>query len=475
MAVDNLYERGGVFWCRFYVPASEQKRLGKKEMAWSLKTGDPKEAKRRLAEAQVRFYELITPPDPIREKLTEHFGIPKDWPSSKVAAALDKLTTAASHADERYAEKMKETFWLWEQSGISVDLTIDSTKLVGDHRPFDEEFRLAAQSMGLDPGAVKHIPHAMTGGKQISTAKNTLGKVAEKWAEERKPAPKTVLEAKSTVQQFEQVIGKRPIEAISKKDIVAYKEHLLKAEGRNGKPLAAGSVQKRVNLVKTILEYAAANDIIPANPGRGVTIPKGQSERLPFTTDELDILFSSNNLPDNKTYQLLMLMALYSGARLGELAQLRGTDIRREDGVWCMSIDDQDPNQRIKTGSSRRLVPLHPGIEIVGILNQAKRNPERLFPNLTFDPLQGFGKQASKDINRHIRKFVKDQRKVFHSFRHTFKDLCRNAGIPEDVHDQLTGHAAPHVGRSYGSGHTVRHLYEQISKIEDRWGVPYQP
>ncbi|CAA6606425.1 hypothetical protein MTBLM1_90094 [Rhodospirillaceae bacterium LM-1] len=121
MAVDNLYERGGVFWCRFYVPASEQRRLGRKEFAWSLKTRDPKEAKRRLAEAQVRFNAMVIPPDHIREKLTERFGIPQDWTPAQVASALDKLTQAASHADERYAEQVKGTFSNWEEAGYRSD------------------------------------------------------------------------------------------------------------------------------------------------------------------------------------------------------------------------------------------------------------------------------------------------------------------------------------------------------------------
>ena len=49
------------------------------------------------------------------------------------------------------------------------------------------------------------------------------------------------------------------------------------------------------------------------------------------------------------------------------------------------------------------------------------------------------------------RAKVTDPRKVFHSFRHTFKDACRAAGVPEEVHDALTGHAGGSVGRSYGS------------------------
>jgi hypothetical protein len=38
---------------------------------------------------------------------------------------------------------------------------------------------------------------------------------------------------------------------------------------------------------------------------------------------------------------------------------------------------------------------------------------------------------------------------VFHSFRHSSKNACR-AGIPEEVHDALTGHSGGGVGRTYG-------------------------
>jgi hypothetical protein len=45
--------------------------------------------------------------------------------------------------------------------------------------------------------------------------------------------------------------------------------------------------------------------------------------------------------------------------------------------------------------------------------------------------------------------------------------MCRNAGLSEDVHDALTGHAAgKSVGRAYGSGHSVGRLFAEISKIE---------
>ena len=43
--------------------------------------------------------------------------------------------------------------------------------------------------------------------------------------------------------------------------------------------------------------------------------------------------------------------------------------------------------------------------------------------------------------------------KVFHSFRHTFKRRTRDAGLYEELHDVITGHAnKDSVGRDYSRG-----------------------
>jgi hypothetical protein len=55
---------------------------------------------------------------------------------------------------------------------------------------------------------------------------------------------------------------------------------------------------------------------------------------------------------------------------------------------------------------------------------------------------------------------------VFHSFRHTFKRMCRDAGIGEELHDALTGHSGGGVGRSYGGGFGLKALAEAMRGIE---------
>jgi integrase len=55
---------------------------------------------------------------------------------------------------------------------------------------------------------------------------------------------------------------------------------------------------------------------------------------------------------------------------------------------------------------------------------------------------------------------------VFHSFRHTFKNAARRCGIPEDIHDALTGHSSGGgVGRMYGGAYPLRPLGAAMKKL----------
>ena len=48
----------------------------------------------------------------------------------------------------------------------------------------------------------------------------------------------------------------------------------------------------------------------------------------------------------------------------------------------------------------------------------------------------------TKWFGRYLGPHAVDQRsKTFHSFRHTFKRACREAGLSEEVHHALTGHS----------------------------------
>lgn len=53
------------------------------------------------------------------------------------------------------------------------------------------------------------------------------------------------------------------------------------------------------------------------------------------------------------------LLALFSGARVNEMAQLYLDDISQIGEVWTFCIHDKRPDIRIKNSHSQRVVPLH--------------------------------------------------------------------------------------------------------------------
>lgn len=61
---------------------------------------------------------------------------------------------------------------------------------------------------------------------------------------------------------------------------------------------------------------------------------------------------------------------------------------------------------------------------------------------------------------------ITDTTKVFHSFRHTFKRITRDAGINEELHDALTGHSSGGVGRSYGKGFSLKPLARAMDDVQ---------
>lgn len=73
-------------------------------------------------------------------------------------------------------------------------------------------------------------------------------------------------------------------------------------------------------------------------------------------------------------------LALYSGARVNELAQLKVHDIVNEDGVWCIAIqltvdDDLADNEYFKTrqtvkgASALRRIPIHQAVTEAGFID----------------------------------------------------------------------------------------------------------
>jgi len=198
------------------------------------------------------------------------------------------------------------------------------------------------------------------------------------------------------------------------------------------------------------------------NPGRGFTFNTNgpaRKQRDMWTGAELHKLFASpvwtgchpyfrSRLGDKIIRDALFwlpLLGLFHGNRLEEFAQLRREDVGIAEGIPYLRITDEDGRQ-LKNEQSRRDVPLHPELILIGFLEyvaEATARPnDQVFPELKpggKDRKLGyyFSKQFSSYRNAiGVRRRGLD----YHSFRHGVTTKLYQADVSEAWIDLLTGH-----------------------------------
>jgi integrase len=289
----------------------------------------------------------------------------------------------------------------------------------------------------------------------------TFSELINTWAKsERNPTLKTKEEFDSKISQLTEFLKHDDAAKVTDIDIIRWKEYLLD-KGRSHK-----TIENYLNVIKTLYNFAVKNKKLAVSPAKDISFSAksdGRDDRLPFTVEDARLILTVARKESDPVIRWANWIAAFTGARLEEIVGAAAADIEQIDGVWCLNIrlDNRIPDATLKNIVSKRIVPLHPAIIDEGFLVYAKSVPKGgpLFPKL---PPDKFGKRsgvATKRIGRWLRDDpenggvgITDPRKVFHSWRHFFKDECDFAEIEEKVHDAITGHKnEKKVGRKYGS------------------------
>jgi len=129
--------------------------------------------------------------------------------------------------------------------------------------------------------------------------------------------------------------------------------------------------------------------------------------------------------------------------RQNEICQLYCDDIREEDGIWCFDVNS-NADKDLKTGASERIIPIHPQLLDLGLLDYVEvlraAGEERLWPNLV-RRRDGYGQDFSRWFGRFKNLNITDDRKkVFHSLRHNVADALKQAGVQEAAIAEILGH-----------------------------------
>ena len=315
-----------------------------------------------------------------------------------------------------------------------------------------------------------------------SDAATSLDTIVDKWAVERKVSAKGVDTHRAVARWFVERVGQLPIEKITKRDVLTFKDKMV-AEGTT-----TANVKVKITRLKTLLNYAVANDFIPVNPAKDVIviIPEGEkAKRKPFDLPSLTAIFSSpiyshDERPTDgrgEAAYWLPLLALYTGARLEEMGQLRPSDVReetypdaddKEQAAWFIHVvEDEEDDLKLKNAGSERVIPIHPVLEEQGFIRFVQTAKDvgqaRLFPALRPDKYGRLTAKWGEWFGAYKRTVVgiTDRRMVFHSFRHTFKDKGRGR-MSEGVQRQIMGHSSADVADKYGSGFERWQLVEEM-------------
>lgn len=153
----------------------------------------------------------------------------------------------------------------------------------------------------------------------------------------------------------------------------------------------------------------------------------------------------------------LPILGLYTGARLNELCQLTVKDVRDEDGIAFLDITDDAEDQKVKSASGRRRIPVHRRLVEFGFLEfvskQREAGENQLFLELKVDASGYRSGEFSKFFSRYLKRIgVKTEKTSFHSFRHNFEDACRNGGVLPHIMNAIQGHAEQGMAGRYGDG-----------------------
>jgi integrase len=497
---DHLIRKGSVYYFRRRVPADLVQAYGKSEHVRSLRTTDKREAERLVRRYDVEMDSLF---ETLRSAAHAagargHANVAHGSGSRTVTQAeIDEMEQVQEEAAREFAAPLEQQF---AEHDASIEKAERRARRQAQRAAELDAalFRVLSGRTLYGPGVVPESSHPSavegedrskrpTGSKRpilTPTDGRSIHAILRLWTKEKQPDVKTVQTAERALGRFRDLMGDIPVPAVTKGIVVAFKDKLI-AAGHT-----ANTTNKTLNYMSIMFNYAVTQAWIETDPAKGVRVPvkkqaKGAS-RSPFSEAALNRIFSDPIYSEGARPALgageaaywLPLLGLYTGARIEELCQLAPGDIKqekyrdtkgREQTAWVMHITGTGEGQGVKNTGSERRIPIHGELLNRGFVKyvQANKNKRRVFPLLRADKYGHEAPRWSVWWHKHMRAAgaITGTDMVFHSFRHNFKDACRECGIGKELADALQGHSEGDSSGNYGGKYyPLRPMMEAMHK-----------
>jgi integrase len=205
--------------------------------------------------------------------------------------------------------------------------------------------------------------------------------------------------------------------------------------------------------------------------------------REPFNPTEISLILNAlltdqTSLVRKPHHKWGTLIAIYTGARRNEIAQLEIADIQELDEVLCFDINEESKyglRKSLKTKNSKRIIPVHSDLIKYGFLDYVasikQEGYTRLFPELSYDASEGgYGRALGRWVNEVLLPHLSIKRPnvVFHSFRHTINYKLHAAGVSAIMVNYITGHEREGTNQKYymTQGYGPKYIQAAIEQVK---------
>jgi len=267
----------------------------------------------------------------------------------------------------------------------------------------------------------------------------SLTDLEARWLKEKKRSVAATGDMTRMINLFVGVNGNLPIHEVAPIHRIAFRDAVAAILGTK-----AQTKNKLMRQLGALGNYAVDNDVVTANPLR--CRPFEVTDEItvePFTDEQLTKVFTGPGWSKlSPTYRSFIpwafVISAYTGARLGEIAQLRREDVFEHEGYWVIRFTfDDEAGLQSKTRQTR-LVPVAEGLIRYGFIKFVERIEDgQLWPFISPDTKGQWSGKVSSKVNAPIRAagFATEYR--HHSLRHGVKTRLRGK-VSDSVNDWIT-------------------------------------
>ena len=246
---------------------------------------------------------------------------------------------------------------------------------------------------------------------------------------------------------------------------------LQQLKAKDAHRLSAVTLNKHIITYSAFYDWAVKRKETGENNFRVLidNVKNAHAERDEFNPEQIKRIFAAAIEAKETHHKWGTLIGFYTGARVNEIAQLDTADIVQEDGIWCLRFTDEGQRKRLKSRSSRRIIPIHSRLLELGFLDVVNEaGTGKLFPKLAYQSKHGYGRGISRWFNDALlpKLGIKSPSLMYHCIRHTVAQQLRNNKVPEATLKDILGHSHSDVTMSvYANCLDKRVMQEAIETL----------